>query len=179
MEKMTITEGLAEIKLIEKKMEKKKTMIVSNLTRFKQVKDPFEKEGGSQTTIRQEMQSVSDLQKRLENIRSAIAKANLFESVTVGAQTKSIYSWLIWKREILENDEKFKQSIVNQIKSQIDRQSVNPQVWKTEAGGVELCELILNADYGEQLKALENLGDIKEKLDGQLSLKNATVVIEF
>ena len=178
MSKMTITEALAEIKLIEKKAEKKRQTVGANLVRYEHVKDPFESDGGSKVAMKREVQSIGDLENQLVKIRSAIAKANIETTLTVGEQTKSVYDWLTWKREVSEKQVQFFKHVYENIKHQIDKQATNPQVFKTEEGQVQVAKLSYNLEYADFLSASQKLSDTLETLDGKLSLKNATVMVD-
>lgn len=177
MEKITITEALSEINLIKKKIEKKELVVVGNLVRVKHIQDPLE--GGSQVYVARELQAINDLNKRHVNIKSAIAEANIKNFVTIHDETKSIFDWLTWKRDIADKQVKLFQQINHGVKNHLDSQSQRPNVYKDDAGKVMLVEYELNVDYSTQLLAAQILGDTIEKLDGQLSLKNATIQIEI
>jgi len=107
MSEITITEALAEIPTIEKRIEKKEEFILNYLYRQSSVRDPHEKDGGSNVLITREKQAIADLQLRLIKIRSAIQKANSENSITIGAQTKTITDWLTWRREIAPKQQRF------------------------------------------------------------------------
>ena len=179
MDKMTITEALAEVKLVEKKVAKKKENLLANISRIEHVPDPYEKHGGLQVAMRSELQAIGDLDNRLVNIRGAIAKANSETMLTVGEETKSIGNWITWKREIAEKRIEMLRSIATSIKSKADHESRNPTVYKTETGEVKICKVIFALDYSDIQAQYERLGDKLERIDGLLSLKNATTVVEF
>jgi hypothetical protein len=179
MEKMTITEALAEIKLCERKLEKKWDAVKTNTHRFEHVKDPYASEGGSKVAISREVQSIKDIEERIVKIRTAIADANVQNKLTLGENTRSIYEWLTWKREIAENQKKFYKDISSRLKAVIDKESQNPTAYKDEENRVHLAKLDLNLDYPYFQTLDQKLSDTLETLDGKLSLKNATIVIEF
>lgn len=179
METITITEALSAVKLIEKKLEKKRAMIKENLIRYKHVPDPFTSDGGSKKALSQERQSITDLQTRLESIRAAIAKANLETAVTIDNDTKSLHAWLTWKREIVKNELASLTQWSNHVKAAIDQFSRTPQVMKDKEDKTVLVEMEPNLEYSELIKSIEALTQKLEKLDGQLSLKNATVTVNL
>lgn len=179
MEEMTITEALAEIKLLQKKIESKRSTVTSNLVRQKQMPDPFQSDGGGQQVMTREIQAVTDLFTRLVSIRGAIAEANLTNKITVAEETKSIHDWLTWKREVAEPLRNFYQTIHVTIKEALIRQSTNPVVYKDEEGKVHMVEMVPNADYAEFIKRAEKTQDKFERLDGLLSLRNATITVKF
>lgn len=179
MEKLTITEALSEINLIKKKTEKKETNVLSNLYRAKHIKDQLEKEGGSKTFVYSEIQAIKDLMKRYIKIKGAIAKANIENQITVNDKTMSIHDWLNWKRDCSKGEIEFNTKIHNQVKNHFDAIQRQPQVFKDDEGKTHLVEFESNVEYGDFLKSAENLQETFDKLDGQLSLKNATIVVEL
>jgi hypothetical protein len=179
---ITITEALSEINLIKKKLATKHQKVNEMLIRADHVPDQFEKEGGSKVVIEREAQSIHDLQMRLIHIRSGISKANLNTPITISEGTltmmQSIHDWLIWKREIVKDHIAFLHGVNQTVKSHLDAISKQPQVYKDEAGVIQLVKSVVNIHYPDWLTAQSNIQSILEKLDGQLSLKNATVLID-
>ena len=176
MEKMKITEALAEVKLIEKKIESKKTFVVSNLTRVDGMPDPL---GDGPKALESEMQSITDMQKRLVSIRAAITKANLAHSIKVNEQEKTIFDWLTWRREISAKHLTFLNQVHSSLKLKVDQSQNAPQAAKNDKGEMFLVRLLTNLSYPEMLQKAQELQAMLDKLDGQLSLKNATIEIEF
>lgn len=179
MEKLTITEALSEINLLKKKIEKKKETVLTNLIKAKHIKDQLESQGGAKAFVKAEIQSTQDLNSRLLRLKGAIAKANIETLITVNSRTDSIHNWLNWKRDIAQGDIKFNGQVYQSVKSHFDHLQKSPQVFKDEEGKTQLVEYESNVDYGDFLKTQEGLQDTFDKLDGQLSLKNATIVVEF
>ncbi len=180
-EKKTISEAMAELKLINAKVEKKIDFIKSNCVSYNHAEDPYKKEGGRQELIKQEEQAVNDLLKRYELIREKIMKANLDTDITINDTTKSIYSWLVWRKDVKENQERLYKTyeIAENKNSELE---ARPQSYKKEEkdGTVinEFIKLTFNIKLDKYRKELENISDAFEKLDGILSLKNATIFIE-
>jgi hypothetical protein len=177
MAKLTITEALAEVKLIEKKLVKKRENVLANLSRYSHVQDPMQSDGGTTSWIEKEHQSMKDLQTRLEKIRSGIADANLKTEVTVGEASKSVFEWLTWKREVAPGYLGFLKQVHMSTKTALDQQNARPGLVTDSDGKQKLVELVLNVNYLDYLKQAEKANDLLEALDGQLSLKNATVLI--
>lgn len=177
--KSTITEALSELKLIEKKIAKKQETILANTIRAEHVKDPFESEGGGEKYINAELQSVKDLRNRFVKIRAAIAKANAETFITIGTISKSVAEWLIYKREISTGEGKFHQELYNKTKGMLDSAIARPQAFTNAENKPDIVRLVSNVNIASLLKENEEIADALEKLDGQLSLKNATVVIEY
>lgn len=179
---ITITEALSEINLIKKKIQAKQKKVKEMLIRTEHVPDPFEKEGGSKVVIEREMQAIHDLQTRLIHIRSQISQANLKHPITLTegnlTMLQSIHDWLIWKREVVKDHVDFLHAVNHAVKTHIDLTSKQPQVYKDEAGNIQLVKTSTNISYPDYLAAESYMSGILEKLDGQLSLKNATILID-
>lgn len=180
MEQLTITEALSEIQLVTKKIAKKQTDMMGHLVRMTHVKDPFESEGGSYAHNDKEHQAIRDLNKRLVSLRAAISKANTDNKLTIGDTERTIFEWLAWKKEVATNYLNFVKSVYATTKTTLENAAARPQVIKDEAtGATKLIECVANVDYPKWLKEYETQQDTLGKLDGQLSLKNATIVINF
>ncbi len=178
MAKLTITEALAEIPTIEKRIEKKHEFILNYLYRQSSVRDPHEKDGGSAVLITREKQAIQDLQLRLIKIRSLIQKANSENTITISEQTKSIVDWLTWRREVAPKHQRFLQdqiSKINQMRQNAARQGVN--VTDKDAGFSS--DFVVNVNERELADQIEELENTLGVLDGQLSLKNATIFIDL
>lgn len=177
MEKITITEALSEVNLIKKKITAKQAKITGSLTRFENQKDPYESDGGSTKMITSESQALNDLGRRLIKIRAEISRVNLENEITLGEETKSIHDWLVWKRELATASINFVKTVYTAVKNNMDSISRQPQVFKDDTGTTHLAKLISNIDYAEWIKLDEKLNEKLDILDGKLSLKNATILI--
>lgn len=175
---ITITEALAELKLIKAKVDKKKQFISNFIGRQDAVKDPLEKQGGYVAALKAERQSINDLINRFVLIRSKIAEANSKTNLTLGAETKTIADWLVWRRDAAPMIKDVQQSMANQINSL--RNEGRKKGLNVVAEGQQQTpnDIIVNIDEKElsewQERTIETLGI----LDGKLSLHNATVTIE-
>lgn len=178
MSKITITEALAELKLIKAKIEKKKGFILSFLARQDAVKDPLEKQGGSVNALKAERQSINDLLVRFVNIRSKIAEANSKTNLTVNDQTMTISDWLVWKRDVAPIVKDIQSSMVNNINA-IRNEGRKKGINVVSAESVSSPnDLIVNIDEKELSEWQEKTIDTLGILDGKLSLHNATVTVE-
>jgi hypothetical protein len=97
---LTITEALAEIKTIQKRIVKKQESVSGFLFRQDLARDPLEAQGGSKAHIAAERQAIADLSARVVRIRAEIQKANANTTVTIAGITRSISDWLVWRREV-------------------------------------------------------------------------------
>jgi len=177
----TITEALAEIKVIEKRVASKQTFITQHLTRAENLKDPLIKDGGSDMVITREMQSLHDLREQAVRIRRQIAEANATTTVTLNGTTRTIADWLRWRRDVAPLERNFLASLVLTVE-RARQQAVNKGgalVSNVNIGDTKPSDIVVNMSEVELNRRHEELQAILETLDGQLSLKNATVTIEY
>lgn len=179
MTKLTITESLADLKTITKRLEKKREYITTYLCRQDGIKDPLEKDGGSIEVIKRERQAITDLEKRFVDIRIAIQKANQVNTIEIEGISKTIAEWLTWRKEISSPQRTF----IAKIRSAViqARSQAATKGWNVVTGNQpakDFTDLIVNVDESELAKKAEEIETILGKLDGQLSLKNATTLIE-
>lgn len=180
MGQTTITEALAELHTIDKRLAKKKDFICSYLWRQDMLKDPLEKEGGAEKAIKEALQSVADLGARKIAIRRAIQKANAETSITIEEQTQSLADWLTWRRDVVP----FQQQLYNEMRQQIlkgrtEAKRIGANVGGAQGGELAPIDVRIHVDEGELARTIEKIETILGALDGQLSLKNATVMIEL
>lgn len=174
---LTITEALAEIKTIGKRMEKKREGISPFLARQDGVRDPMEKDGGSASFIAAERQGLRDLGSRVVALRRGIQKANDTTSVTINGTSRTISEWLTWRREIAPGERDFLaklQGQINGVREQAKRQGVAATA---PGSATQPADFIINMNEQELAREIEALEEALGALDGQLSLKNATTFI--
>ncbi len=178
-EKMTVTEALSEVNLIKKKIEANDNLILGNLLRPTHAKDIYEKDGGSEKFNATVFQSTRDLNTKLIKIRSAISTANLTHSIAIGKEIKTIHDWLIWKREVFQKYHQVVNQAQARAKTQLESYTNSPKVYKDEEDRQQLVQWVSNVDISALQKEAQELSDMYNKLDGQLSLKNATITVEI
>lgn len=175
----TITEALAEVKTIDKRIEKKQQFLLTYLVRQDVYKDPLEKDGGSFAAIQREMQAVADLRERTVAIRRAVADANARESVTIKEQTRSIADWLTWRREVAPKVQAFLQSLSGRIVAV--RKEATGKGLTVIAANVGAAsapqDIVVYVNEQALSQQIEGIEEVLGILDGQLSLKNATVTV--
>ena len=170
---ITITEALAEIKTITKRLETKRQFVASNIARPAQIIDPFASEGGSVEKLRREMQAITDLTQRQVHLRRGIAKANESTTCTVCGKSATIAQWLTWRKEIAPGHKHFLSTILTNIRG-IRGWKPTPQ--QISADGTP-PQFTYNVDESAVTKELEHIEEVLGTLDGQLSLLNATTPI--
>lgn len=176
---ISITEALAELKLIDNKITKKRNWVLQNLTRPGHLPDPLVDKGGMAAVVSSELQSINDLFLRIVKIRGAIMAANLVTSATVLGKTRTIYEWLVWKKEVARRLVDFNESVYSNTKREIDQVAQKPQAAKTEDNKTVILELIPNSNYMEHATIAADVVEMIDKLDGVLSLINATTLIKI
>ena len=174
---MTITEALAEIKTIEKRLQSKREFVLTYLMRFETMKDPLEKDGGSVKAVKAEQQAISDLENRIVELRRLIQKANEDTKLTIEGEERSIADWLVWRREVAPGQEQFLyglRSRLTQARQQVSRQQ--PTYGRDNVPEKPL-DIVVSVNESDLAKSTEKVKSILGQLDGLLSLKNATVVV--
>lgn len=179
MGKMTITEALSELNLISKKLDKQRHALKGACLKYSEHTDPYASDGGAKAFYNKTKQSIVDLEDNLVKIRKAIHAKNIETEITIKGLTKTIDEWLSWKKDIYEGSKNSLNDIENIINREVEEIKKNPKVKKDEADNVVLLTLEPSEDLAEIEKSKERLLTIYENLDGQLSLKNATTIIEY
>jgi hypothetical protein len=180
---ITVTEALAEIKTIGKRLNKKQEYVQTLLARDSRIVDPLLKQGGSVEAVRADLQSIGDLETRLIQLRTAIQKANHDLRLTVQGKERSIMEWLTWRKEVAPQRQRFVSQMLNRLaqtrkEAQGKGITVAAAVATVDTGASPVVQLLINLDEAALNKENEELEQILGDLDGQLSLKNATSLIE-
>jgi len=183
--KITITEALAELNTINKRLERKRASVLPYIVRDMKMVDPMAKSGGSEKFIKEERQGIRDLEKRIIQIRTAIQKANLVNKITLGDQEMTVAEWLTWRREVSEHATTFlrqlNQSLMN-ARAQLEARG--GRVIAAAAASVDMApgdkpQAVVNLDEKGLLEEQESMEKLLGDLDGKLSLFNATQTIEL
>lgn len=176
---ITITEALAEIKTIGKRIEKKRGFVAQYVARQEIVHDPLTNQGGSEKALREERQAIADLEARIVGIRLAINAANVATAVTVGTQTKTIAEWLTWRRDVVPGRKAFLTQLNNallNVRREAQQKGLN--IVAQVGSQPDQKNIIVNLDERALAQEAEQLETTLGTLDGLLSLKNATVTID-
>lgn len=173
---MTLTEALSEIKTVLKRISSKREFISQYVVRPDSLKDPLEKDGGSASLISKEIQAIADLQERAVGLRRSIQKANDETLISLEGETKSISDWLIWRREIAPEQQNFLKRLrqnLNSVREQGRR--IGGNLVGPGATAEKPQDIIVAINEKQLASDIEKMENILGQLDGQLSLKNATV----
>lgn len=174
----TITEALAEIKTIGKRLESKRQFVQDYLARQDAIRDPLQNQGGSVAAIRAERQGIADLEARVVAIRAAIQAANVATTVTIGEASRSIANWLTWRREVAPGHKQFLanlRAVLQSARQQATAKGIAVRPAGTSEGAP--TDLVVNIDEKALASEIEALETTLGALDGQLSLKNATTFV--
>jgi hypothetical protein len=171
--KTTITEALATLKTIGKRIEAKRHALQEHCAYDSRLKDPMDKAGGSEEFWKRETQAIADLQGRYITIRTSIQRANSSTTLTIRGVTRSIAGWLIWKRDIAPSQLMFMRTVGNSVRSQRDDLRRRSRQESETAP-----DLAVSFNESEFLAQTEEVEALLADLDGQLSLFNARTEIE-
>jgi len=182
--KMTITEALAEVKTIGKRLEKKEQAVLANVARDGRMLDPLGRDGGSEKFVAQERQAIRDLEDRLIRIRTQIQTVNLNTPLTIGKRRMSVAEWLTFRREVAEGQQGFYSGLslaIRAIRTKYEQPSFSVRASATaiaQTGENKPIEVAVHLDEKGLIGEAEELETLLGTLDGQLSLLNATTTIE-
>jgi len=173
----TITEALAELATIDKRLSKKSEEMKPYVAHDDQIKDPFIKTGGSEKYIVEQRQSFNDLQTRKINLRGAIARANAETMIQIGKQEMSVADWLVWKRECYGVKSGMLKGLLSHVQgARAEAQKRGVGFVKQESVSVPE-DIVVCLDEQALIEELDELEETYGRLDGLLSLKNATTTI--
>jgi hypothetical protein len=159
------------LKTIQKRIKAKRDFIGAHLIHPEAMKDPLTSDGGTFVVLQREQQAIADLQRRLIAVRAAMQTANLATTITVAGITRSIAEWLSWRKDLMEGERAFLATVrrtIDNVRSGVRSKGDDPSK-----------AIVVNIDEGDLGSRTELLEQICATLDGQLSLKNATTVIEI
>ena len=172
--KTTVTEALASLKTIVKRVDSKREALRKHCAHYSHLKDPLAASGGSAAFWKAETQAIRDLHDRSLTIRTAIQHANHLNEITLHGETRTVAAWLIWKREVAPNQLSFLREISNSVRMYRDeaRRSTRGQT-----ADQVTPDVITSFDELEFMGELKKWEAMLADLDGQLSLFNARTEI--
>lgn len=175
---LRISEAMAEIKLAVKKISTSLDFVMRNLKREDYRKDPFEKEGSTQEAeVQAAIQSMRDNQLRIVSLKSAINQSNMTTTLTVEGVTQTVAEWLIWRRDVLPISKKILLALANGL-ADVTHSTPSPRRAYTTPTPIEpIPNWVVNVSDRTVLNELQKLETIEERLDGALSVLNATTEI--
>ena len=174
----TITEALAELRVLAKRLEAKRGFVGQYLMRPELLKDPLEKDGGSITALAREIQAIGDLEEQVIRIRRAIQIANQATTVGVNGKTRPIADWLVWRRDVSPAARQFLQGLSGVI-ARTRQEAMKKGGHVTDPSAAGPGDVVVNLNEQALASQIEELEATLETLDGQLSLKNATTTVSY
>ena len=121
------------------------------------------------------------IQKRHVLIRTAIQRVNQSVEISLSGLTMPICEWLTWRKEIAPERQRFigqvRQAILT-ARHQAQTKGYGVVSAVATTADTKPTDILINMDEAALAREAEKLEDILGSLDGQLSLKNATVTIE-
>lgn len=175
---MTVTEALAEIKTIAKRIEKKREFVMQYIARQDGFKDPIREEGGSIAAIQSALQAIADLEQRIVKIRTAIQADNQTRRLFVEGEGRTVAEWLTWRKEVATGSRDFVAKMRATIENMRKKaQSQGVSVIGAAGQAQSPSDVVINVDESALVKEAERFEAVLGTLDGKLSLNNATSVI--
>lgn len=181
--KLTVTEALAEIKTLAKRIERRRESILPYLWRQKAVTDPLAEdvEGGSREFIKRERQAAGDLELRWVQLRTAIQRLNLTEKITIDGDERTIADWLTWRKEVMPGQRDYLlklRSAMNKLQQEATSKQVGV-INIDQSDSAKYTDVMTNISMVDLAADIEHIELVVGTLDGQLSYKNATSFIEL
>jgi hypothetical protein len=176
--KTTITEALAEIATIDKRVTKKVDDIVPYVVRSNAVRDPFLQDGGSDDYIARQRQSIDDLLERKIALREAIAKVNAETVLDIGGTSRTMADWLVWRRDVYNVEKSMLSSIMRRVQQARELARKEGVGISTQTSEKFSNDLVVCVDEQGVIERLDKLEEMYGRLDGALSLRNATSTVE-
>lgn len=182
---MKITEALSEIKTLQKRIADKEQFVNRYMARLDKVRDPLEKDGGSQSRIDAEIQAIGDLEQNIVSLRTRIQRTNQVTTLTVNgtlsSATKTITEWLAWKKEIAPRRRQFLDVMIQNVaklRAEVSRMPGNPRVLAPgQVDGAQPDDVLVYLDERKLSEDKERMTETLGLLDGQLSMLNATTEV--
>lgn len=179
-----ITEALAELRTLGKRIEAKQAFIRGHISRKENREDPLKTDGGSVEVIRRERQAVADLMQRIVKLRIAIQEANSGMTVTIGGSSKTIAEWIVWKREVAPLQSALIDDLIQGVRQARAEVARSGGLVQSPDNSKELKELrptdvVINVSELALVKEMEEHSIVLSELDGKLSLINATTPVKI
>lgn len=180
MRTMTITEALAEIRTLEKRVAKKREEIQQYLYRQHGIRDEMEDHGGSAAYIEKLEQSIADLLSEHTWIRTEIQRMNLLTVLEIEGIEHTVAQWLVWKREISEGERTHVATITQMMASMRERaRRDGVAAVSRETDAEDRKDYILHIDPAAHAERADQLEKVLGLLDGKLTLVNSTTTIDI
>lgn len=179
MEKLTITQALAERQIIRSRIEREFNEMGRYMVREDNRIDPLEKSGGSEKYIKERQQSIEALIERYVRMVKAIHTFNITTNVEFNGITRTVDEWLTYHKDLvsinIENLLKIQNLIENAVKTNDKVMVVANKRGETE----KPVQIKINTNPTEVFESLTKMTETKDRLWSMLSMLNAKSEIEF
>jgi hypothetical protein len=179
MPTITLSEALAEVETIGRRLDKKQQLVFAYLLREQQYRDPLRPEGGSPAALAGEWEGIRALHERKVLLRRLIQQAYERTPVTFRDQTRSLADWLAWRRDVAARQAGFLKALGTHITRARRRAARLHQARATGSAADRPADVIVHLNEQELAQQAETLEELLGYLVGQLALKNATVTIDL
>lgn len=177
---MLIQQGLSELKLIRKRMNKIQEELAEYSAWSSKKKHPWGIKGANQEysvkqaekEVQSKIQSYHDLAKRFFQIKSAIDRTNLETKITVAGKTFTLHEALLYKNHLIEMN----QDLVDACNSAIRKAEVDVDRYnsKKERDSVDNADILYLFPRQEIDKVNQFNIEFMEQVDAALQIANAT-----
>jgi hypothetical protein len=176
---MTLTEAFAEIEAINRHLTLQHAFLLALAVRPANLRDSLASTGGSAAMVAQEMQSLKALEDHRLAVRRAVRAVAQSATITIGEQTRTIADWLEWRRKVAPG----RRSLLRSMRESIQSARKQAQDWNyaQPEGNVSVrpIDIVVNVHEPDWARQSEFLEEALGSLDGQLSLKSATLTIDI
>jgi hypothetical protein len=181
MKETTITEALAERKVIATRIARKREAVRNYMVIAGNAKDPIKDEGGSVEFIKRELQAIEDLEQAHVRILRAIQRVNGETIIEIEGTARTVAEWLIWRRDVAPGEKEFLANLVQGIQRtrEAAQRRSGTLVDASTAANAKDVDVVVNYSESQLMARVEGLETLLGRLDGQLSLKNATVIVSY
>ena len=100
-------------------------------------------------------------------------------TITIGEQTRIIADWLVWRREVAPKQSLYFASLRTKIEQARQEATRKGAGLSTSAETARPNDIVVNINEQDLARQIEALEEAQGRLDGQLSLKNATLMIDI
>ncbi|RAL25604.1 hypothetical protein [Thermoflavimicrobium daqui] len=180
---MLIQQGLSELKLIKKRMDKIQSELAEYSAWSSKKKHPWGIKGANQEysvkhaekEVQAKIQAYHDLANRFFRIKTAIDRTNLETKITVAGRTFTLHEALIYKNHLIEMN----QNLVFACDQAIRRAEAEVERFNSrkEKDLVDSADLLYLFPKQEIEKVNDFNIEFMEKVDAALQIANATTEI--
>ncbi len=178
MPTLTISDALAEVQTIRRRIDQKQQLIAAYLLRPPHYRDPLRAEGGSAAVLAREWASLRALHERTVLLRRLIQQAYERTAVTFGDQTRCLADWLAWRREVSARRAGFLKALSTRIRRARRAAALRARKQPAGSGRDKPADVVVHLNEQELARETETLEELLGYLNGQLALKNATLTID-